>query len=292
MSITENGYGTPVALSDVDYELIATATDLAAFMDTSSYTADQINQALYWVDGVIKDYCKRDFKSTTYREWVEPSTQGIIWLSQYPLQSIQQCYLGINNYIQITYTHATGKFAQAFVSDDQHLVLNSTNAAGNSTTKLDLTAYSTIASVAAAITAVSGWTASALTEGDPLSLRPMSTADVLNLTDYLDGPGSPLRIRNIEKSGRINTFSQGAAGYGTGPYAYVQYTAGYSTIPYGLNSIAVQMARDYLTIATKEINRALKSETIGEYKYEIGEGSKALAETWYSSLDIYRDVEI
>lgn len=197
-----------------------------------------------WVDTEVKKYCKRDFESTTYSEWIDGKGEPSLWI-QYPIIGFYRACLGTQNAIQIS-SSSTCTYAQASLTSTtlSLVIVGGTDAGTNSIT---LASYATLTLLVAAINAITGWTAS-LVDSDygiyPYTeLKPDKGIYCTDTYGYLRIPETPETDLEItEDTGRVYRYGGWPSGVNN---IYMNYQAGYSTIPYDLVGAVLTIIRFY-----------------------------------------------
>jgi len=232
--------------------------------DTTTAKTAAVNAAI----GYVQDYCERTFDATRYRKWVKlPETRAII-LEDRPIVAVNRCCLGAQNYVSLVLANTTATSATVSVSETGIRVCTYDPTNGILTEDAPFSTYLKTSSLVAGIAAIATldtWTVAALIDADCYSLKPAAPQDVLNTTVYLEGPDDDIGY-GLDVDAGIIYLAGGASGW-----FYLDYTAGYSTIPAGLEQIATELAATLLSSNT--INTSLQSERIGDYQYTLASGS-------------------
>ena len=239
--------------------------------DAVSITSDRalgdptslVSSILTSTDKYVKEYCRRDFESTTYSETYDGKS-GSIFLNEYPVTALSRISYGRDEAFSVNNTSTT---SYATCSCDG---TNFTCNLNGSTNDLALATYTTLTTLVAAINALGdGWVATltASSYGDILS------SEIINFYGRacLDTNTAYIEIRDEDLSdfelnpntGEINhTFPTGFQNI------FVDYTAGYSSIPDDL-----QMA---VKILVQHIYSKAQEDNFGNEYYSLGDVKKAL----------------
>ena len=228
---------------------------------------------------LINRYCERLLKTTNYtREIYYGSGFSRLLLEEYPVTRVIRLSAGRANSFSIKNTSTDANFCTVEITATAiRLIVN--GGANVDDTELTLADYATIDLLIAAINALAkGWsvttmaTDTATRDASELLVRPSMFVDATkqaycetvddDITDYklLD----PTEARN---SGIL--YKPGA--FISGREYFVDYTAGYTTIPYALEQFCIHLVCYVYGKSKRAADGGLKSESFGEgadYKYE------------------------
>lgn len=216
-------------------------------------------------DGVekwIKDYCRKNFESDDYAEYYDGDGNEFIQLDHYPVTALVRIATGRRTAIKIKNTSAS---TWATVSVNSTGVVLTKDGTSDSTIIFET--YTTMSTVISAINALgSGWTAE-IYDSD---YNPFKSSELIQMFGknviednwvYLDMPEEA--IDNFEvypNRGEIYMYAGWPSGHRN---IYIEYTAGYATIPDDLQ-LAVK-------IICNHIFQKQKEETFGINSYSIGD---------------------
>lgn len=183
------------------------------------------------VEKSIKAYCGRDLESTTYKELYSGSGNQELILRQYPIISVQRISIGREPIITVKNTNQFTSASVSVTSTNVVLTLD-----GGSSTSLAIATYTTATTMVDAINAVgSGWVAelvnSTYATYKTRYLFAMGGKEVIDSQwVYLNAPWAvTIDYDDIHPVMPIITKYDG---WPTGTKnIYVDYTAGYATIP-------------------------------------------------------------
>ena len=230
--------------------------------------ADLINRA----SDFISRYCNRKFVSQTYtNEIYDGHGFNTLILEQYPVTQIISVGTGRANAFSVKNTTAT---TSAFLEITPTLIRLTVDGTETELTRTDST---TISDIITAIEDETGWDCT-LSNSDfgsykqtELLVRPamyclspsQAYAEIVNdyLTDFHleTGTGEDRNFGTLYYSG---IFTEGHQN------VFVSYKAGYSTIPFSLESICIELVK--IRFEKTKINPMIKSEEIGNvYKYTL-----------------------
>jgi len=222
-----------------------------------------VNEILISTDKYIKNYCRREFESTSYSETYDGKS-GSLFLNEYPVTALSRISVGRDDAFSVN-NSATTSYATCSC-DGTNFTVNLNGDESN----LLLGTYTTLTTLVAAINALgSGWTAT-LTSSGYGSILSSEIIDFYGRS-CLDSNIAYIEIRDESltdfeldaNTGEINhTFPMGFQNI------FVNYTAGYSTIPADLE-MAVKILVQFIYSKVQEDN-------LGNEYYSLGDVKKAL----------------
>lgn len=226
----------------------------------------------------------RRFAATDHVEWLDGNGEEHLLLDNFPILRVDAVGVGMESRITVAYSGAAVYAAVIVTADNLRLHEMATN--GTVTTNdVTLDAATSISEVETAIDAVSNWTATTITDGPSLHLRPGTSGVKVGDTIDLYGPCDWTYPTSIDvDAGMIQlrlATSSGARGFGydnreapgairrwdAAPYGgqniLVAYRAGYETIPADLD----QIAREFAAAMYYRIGQSddIQSESLGSY---------------------------
>lgn len=216
----------------------------------------------------IQQYCRRDLTSTSYREQVNGDGTNIIMLKQYPIIAVELLALSKTSGLAVKNTSTDAYRATVKVTDTTFVlkVYGGTNA-GTST--LTLASYATMTLLKTAIEALAkGWSVELYTEytvWSPTELLPIMEKDCLDTYAYACLPEEGEDDYEV-RDGQGIIYAQSEIGAGVNNII-VKYTAGYATIPAGVEQACIEFAK-YM-YDQRKITSGMQSERIGDYSYTI-----------------------
>lgn len=255
-----------------------------------------IDRLILDVSDAIERRCDRVFGTATYRHWLDGTGTKYLLLPQYPITNVYMVTDESDNVLTITFSG--GEEASVSVTDTS-VLLHSVSTAGaeTNTSTLTFATYKIVSTLAAAIAAVSGWSAtieSSMSTRPTALLRPMWAEDATDPNDatlIIASESSKIRVsyltqRAIESSdgfifpcGRQNIFIWYVAGY-TLPVDNSGHSALETTgnLPGGL-VLAVNGILNDVYLARRR-DRTLQSESLGDYSYSNAQVSAAIDSHW------------
>jgi uncharacterized phiE125 gp8 family phage protein len=271
------------------YSLV-TLAQVKCYLGIVDEDSDQILTALIdRASGYIERYCNRKLKTRTYsREVYYGNGYRRLILDQYPVTAVTRVSYGRKNAFSITNTTATNNATVEITASAVKLTAD-----GAAATSLALATYATITLLLAAINAVSGWTAT----------LPDSSLGVRKSTDLLMRPGmhclSPTVCYAELPLGELTDYFlvdptedrnygviESVGGFVCGEDYFVDYTAGFTTIPFALEEACILLIAYRYNQKAKDAS--IKSESLGDYSYSLRDMSGALPPDLQDAIDLYR----
>lgn len=191
----------------------------------------------------IETFMDRKVLSRSYSDWVFPS-DGRLVLRHWPVASVQRISWGGQLVLSVSSSISTDVRASVSVSESA-VVLKRWDSAGTAaTTTLDFATYPTTTDMDTAIDAATGWSSTLSRNVLSSELVPMSGVDVMTQSAYIVWPdvnGSPAWI---DADAGIVGMPSPPAGSSVGDSrpVLVDYTAGYSTVPYDVEEACIEIA--------------------------------------------------
>jgi hypothetical protein len=280
----------------------ARATQNATLSALNATNPPYLTSLITTASDSIRQYCRRDFTQTNY---VEYQSGGIykgeaIRLRQWPVTNISRVAANpvAALLVQNNGTIAQRATVQTVASTDNlstaSILLSEMDSGVPSSASILTTTYPTLGTLAAAISAVSGWTCTVYGNIANIDITKYPSADLRILQGAVSaiGPGSYLEIYSediypwgLGVGGGYGSWSWGgdfAGGYGwrlkseTGELfgifpcgqsnLRIDYTAGYAVIPQPVQEACVQMIQDLYQASL--INSNVSMAKIGTYTYE------------------------
>lgn len=253
---------------------ITTVARLNAYLGETT-TTDAKTYAVAAACDIVQQVTGQTFDSQELHDWYYVRGSQLT-LREMPVTAVHLVATGAQDALSLTWT-GSGLYAQATVHDGGLTVRPATSSDTATFTLADYTSSTLVTALAA-----EGWTATALIDFDPQSLKPASTSGCLSPSvAYLQAPDEPIEIEDIDYRTGLLTLSTGGVGW-----VYVHYSSGYSSVPAGVAQIATEIAASILSSAG--VNRSLKSESLGDYSYTVGETNTDYIQPLIERLSVYR----
>jgi len=244
-----------------------TRVELYLGIDLDSAQETEMDLIISAVQEMTESYTNRSFDQATYYHQRLGSGVREIVLPNTPISEVKWVAAGMDSLMSITYS---GTKAASIEIEDQELRLSE----NLTTTTIDLedSSITDIDSLVTAVAALTGWTASAVSgygSYPALILNPIVRCPIDDSSNYqidISGCASWLKLYR-ECEGLYISDRQIPVGM---PYTII-YVGGYETIPDGLSQLATEMAAAIWRLYIQHGGGVLKSETIGDYKWVLGD---------------------
>ena len=252
----------------VDTYALCTLANYKAFAGITDTDNDsKLEMLIDAVSDRIEQWCCRKFKSRDYTEFFDGSREQDLRLAQAPLTAVGRVSVGFVDAIRLTGT--TTSAYEAYVSTSSTaLTLTIKVASGDSETELAYADYATLTLLTAAATGTTGWTATLLhDEGD------WASADIVpcGASHCLDPDTVTVKVfeeayGEYDVDWDAGTLIHTGDGWPCGRRnIYVEYTAGYSSIPDDVEQAAMEMVKDAYDLSLRD--NTLASEKVGSYAW-------------------------
>jgi len=281
-----DGVGAPIAGISHDLTSLATAKEyLRAGDDDDTLISNIIDRA----SAEIETICNRYFNSGSYAKWFDGNGEQIIYLDHYPVTAVSRVSVGRFNALGVQCNSTSMTWSSARITSAS-LILVHVDSSGSTTNTLSFSTYTTITDLATAIDAIgSGWTALDLSYGDYLTADLAETPALYCLNQYAYLPHPEQALNDFlwdESSGRL----QYSGGFARGTQnIYIEYTGGYSTIPYDVEQACLKLIA-YYYFGTRR-DPALQSEKLGDYAWS-SKGNNNTRDELAKSLESYKRIAI
>lgn len=215
---------------------------------------------------LIQTYCDRKFESATYAsERYNGRGFSRLYLKQWPLTAVARVAVGEQSALEVTSSDGSAYSATVEVSDTA--VLTALHGGTNDGTNTDLIAsYTSLSAMATQIATHTSWTASVVSGYDNWESTELIRHGARETNDtslFLEVPNDRMTDFDVDYDDgviyRSGGFARGERN------VYVNYTAGYTTIPDDLDHTAIEVVADLFKM--RSLNTSLKSERIGDYGY-------------------------
>jgi len=280
-------------------------TSLATVKDYMGITSTSYDSVLIRlinaVTSKIENYCGRKFKSRSYTlERHYGSGDTTMYTDQWPIISVERVAVETQDAIQIT-GGGVGAFSMmASIKRTQDppvnsdLVLTISGGASAGTNELSFSTYDTMSDLTAAITALGGWTGAVVgSKGhyDPDDLLPVGSIECNSGTITFEMVGDGLDDYSVKnEEGELYRPSGWPRGWRN---VYIDYTAGYATVPDDIENVAIQCVRDLFK--SRSVNMGFQSERLGDYAYSLaagGSGVHSVVMRYKEELGLWRRMAI
>ena len=269
---------------------LITLAKVKLYLGITDENSDRILEAMIdRATGFMERYCNRKLYTRSYtREVYYGSGFQKLVLDQYPVTTVSRVSSGRANAFYVTNTTATNHATIEITSSALKY-----SADGAAATSLAFATYTTINLLIAALNAISGWSATVMAssygtrKSSDLLIRPgmyclsptQAYCEIPNdeMTDYQ--LLSPSEDRNCG-------ILYSPSGWTRGTEYFVDYTAGYTTVPLALEeAVLLLVAYRY---NQKDQDQSIKQESMGDYSYTLRDMANAIPSDIGSLIDLYR----
>jgi hypothetical protein len=268
---------------------LVTLAKVKCYLGLTDEDNDRILEALIErASGFLERYCNRKFTSRAYtREAYEGNGTRILLLEQYPVTSVGRISEGRANAFYVTNTTATNHAAIEITSSALKYTADGT------TTSLTLSSYATVNLLIAAINALAGWSATLVStslgtrKATDLLIRPAMYCVSPDLC-YCEVPNDELSDYFIVSPGEDRNYGalECPAGWTRGQEYFVDYTAGYTTVPYALEEACLLLTAYRYNQKSQDLS--IKSESLGDYSYTRQDITASLPVDLKGEIDLYK----
>lgn len=230
----------------------------------------------------------RRFAATDYVYWHSGDGEDRILLPQYPVIRVNAAGIRAKQALTVSYS-GSAIYAQVIVNDGNLRLLSMSTSGTQTSNDITLDSSTSISEIKTAVDAVSGWSATTLSDGPSLHLR-QTVEGALNNTVTLYKPDDYTYATTINAdaglialvsngsfwpTGYARDYFGGGAVYRTGQVPYgnqnimIDYRAGYETIPQDIDQIARELAAQmYYGIGQ---DQSIQSESLGSYSRTLAD---------------------
>ena len=256
-------------------------TTLAKFQSYTGVSTDDdlITSLIARATSEIERYCDRTLNSTTYRELYDGDGTKELRLDQYPITAVTLLSVGVTDAFGVM-NESNDAYSAYITTTSTTMTLTIDGGTNDGSDSLTIADY-TVGTLITAINALGkSWTATAQSTVKSLwNADEILIASGLNcLNGYCypqipDDPADNFVIVNNEGSLKLRNdiFVNGTQN------VVVRYTAGYSTIPAGLEQICIDLTNIYYN--SKATDPTLRSEKLGDHTVTFYQGSRGLPDS-------------
>lgn len=226
----------------------------------------------------METFCNRKFLSQAFTEVYDGNGLTSLQLDNFPITRITRIAIGERNAMTLKNTASDASSATVEVlSNSLRIIVTGGASASDQSYDLTNASYDTIAEVVAAINSFgNGWTATVLSTYAAfvsVDLIDRFAAYALDSLVTLSIPAKSKTDYTVDAArGELYVSDGFAKGYQN---VYVDYTAGYSTIPDDLEEICLEMVAE--VYRESERDPTLRSEKLGDYTWVAQETKGALS---------------
>jgi hypothetical protein len=268
---------------------LTTLTEQKAHQRITTSTDDDLLKTLInAVSAEIERVTGRQFKARDRRQWLNLNGQRRVLLPHPPVQHVTRIAYGSQIGLSVTYS-GSGISAQVSVYRDPEspdgggVRLVTVNTAGVATTNsLTFAAYPSLSTMATAIAAVSGWTATVGTNRPSYELHVTGGQNAKSYTvqltyadkDYAD----TYRVDELAGTVTFDPSRGGPWGWWPAPQhnsrmpcgfqsLFIQYRSGFETIPADVSLLCREMVKEAWYAGS--VNTAAQSGSLGPYSFNF-----------------------
>ena len=286
----------------VDTYALVTLAQLKNWLGITSTDDDVIlEDAIDRATSIIETHCDRKLKSRVFYEFVMPQGERTVTVDNYPIVSIDTIAYGSAISMTIESDSASTDVLATVENNGTNIRLRKVASDGTSTTAtLALADYLTTSAIVNYINAsVSGWSATLTENAYSFSLYRFGGRGVIdapcnfefprdNVSEYRVDYSTGLIHLIADRFPGIRSDDASANRFPSGFYpVFVQYTAGFETVPADLQQVCIEVAADLYR--ERKQDKTITSESLGDYSYTQA-GVAELLEGRMGKLAGYREI--
>jgi len=281
---------------------LVTLAQLKNWLGITSTDDDVIlEDAIDRATSIIETHCDRKLKSRVFYEFVMPQGERTVTVDNYPIVSIDTIAYGSAISMTIESDSASTDVLATVENNGTNIRLRKVASDGTSTTAtLALADYLTTSAIVNYINAsVSGWSATLTENAYSFSLYRFGGRGVIDAPCNFEYPGDNVSEYRVDYStGLIHLIADRFPGirsddasanrFPSGFYpVFVQYTAGFETVPADLQQVCIEVAADLYR--ERKQDKTITSESLGDYSYTQASVAELL-EGRMGKLASYREI--
>jgi hypothetical protein len=258
---------------------LVTLSELKSWLGITASTNDAVLEtSIDHATAIIEQYLDRRIAERTHREWVDPRGQGTIVVNQWPITSIKTIAYGAADSIILSIDDPNDVLATV-ENDGSSLKFNRIDSAGSSSSSsLSFATYPTTSQLVTQInSSVTGFSASLTKNAYSYSLHRFGGRGLVEATMNLTYARDNISEYRVEfETARIHMRSDRFPNYrddyrftnrfpSSFQSVFVEYTAGYATIPDDIKQVCFDVASDMYQLRLEDTTK--NSESIGDYSY-------------------------
>lgn len=275
---------------------LVTLAKAKLYLGITDENSDRILEALIdRATGFLERYCNRNLYTRTYTREIYYGTGGTkLFLDQYPATTISRVSEGRTNAFSVKNNTATNHATVEITATA--FKYSADGAAATSLTFSDV-ANNTLTKLVAVINAIAGapapWTATFLDS----SFGPRKSSDLLirpgmycksPTVAYCEIPNDELTDYQLLSPSEDRNYGilYCPSGWARGIEYFVDYTAGYTTVPYALEEACLLLVA--YRYNQKDQDQAMKAESIADYSYTRQDIANVVPNDLKAEIDLYR----
>lgn len=286
----------------VDTYALVTLAQLKNWLGITSTDDDVLlEDAIDRATSIIETHCDRKLKSRVFYEFVMPQGERTVTVDNYPIVSIDTIAYGSAISMTIESDSASTDVLATVENNGTNIRLRKVASDGTSTTTtIALADYLTTSAIVTYINAsVSGWSATLTENAYSFSLYRFGGRGVIdapcnfeyprdNVSEYRVDYSTGLIHLIADRFPGIRSDDASANRFPSGFYpVFVQYTAGFETVPADLQQVCIEIAADLYR--ERKQDKTITSENLGDYSYTQA-GVAELLEGRMGKLAGYREI--
>jgi len=281
---------------------LTSLANLKSYLSITNTTDDVIlEKCIDRATAIIESHCDRKLKARTFHEFLMPFGDRTVKTEEFPIVSIDTIAFGSQISFSISSDTAATDVVATVGFDGSTLRLY--KVASNGTETTDTLAASSFATTSAIVnqinSSISGWSATLTKNAYTRSLYRFGGRGVIDAHARLEFPRDNVSEYRVDfETGRIHITADRFPGireddaranrFPAGFFpVFVQYTAGFETIPDDLEQVALELSGDIFRERLQD--RTLAQESIGDYSYTQAVIADLITER-ISKLDHYKEI--
>ena len=258
---------------------LTSLANLKAWIGVNDHAFDlQLEAAIDRSTSIVESYLDRNVLSRTYYEWIDAYSQRTIAVQHHPITDIKTIAFGTADAIHLTLDNSDDVLATV-ENDGSSLKFARVDSSGSSSSSsLAFSTYPTTSQLVTQINAaVTGFTASLTKNAYSYTLHRFGGRGMVEANMNLTHARDNISEHRVEfETGRVHLLSDRFPNYraddrfthrfpGTFQGLFIEYTAGYSTVPADIEQVAIEIAAELYRLRLEDTSK--NSESLGDYSY-------------------------
>lgn len=286
----------------VDTYALTTLSNLKNWIGITAVDDDVLlEDAIDRATAIIESHCDRKFKSRTFYEWCMPSGERTFTVENYPINSITNIAYGSAISFTVSSDTASTDVRATVENDGTTIRLRKLPYSGTAESiELAISSYPTTRQLVNYINlSANGWSATLTENAETVTLYRFGGRGVIdapcnfeyprdNVSEYRVDYSTGLVHIIADRFPGIRSDDASANRFPSGFYpVFVEYTAGYATVPADLEQICIEIAADLYR--ERKQDKTITSESLGDYNYTQA-GVAELLTGRIEKLSQYREI--
>jgi len=269
--------------------------------ETTSSFDSVLEAAIDRATAIVETYCDRKLKSRTLREFVQPNGERTVRLENYPVTSVSTVSYGSAISFSVESDTASSDVLAVVENDGDQIRLRKVTSDGtDSTATVAFSSFGTTSAIVTQInSSVSGWSATLTKNAYSFSLYRFGGRGVIDAPCNFEFPRDNVSEYRVDfEMGLVHIIADRFPGirsddasanrFPSGFFpVFVEYTAGYTTVPDDLEQITIEIAADIYN--DRQADRNNSSESLGDFTSTRASYAD-VAERYANRLNGYREV--